>query len=127
MSLIDLHQKGTYYCIKERSHADNEERKKREVAAELKIPDDLKKDKWKVKIRDRERNEDPHATIIRGTKAWRFDLRHGGIMDPKPKPSEVPQKLLDHITKIENWDWLKKQWDKMYPNNPVEGSEDDND
>lgn len=45
-------------------------------------------------------------------------------MDKAPKPSEVPAELLEVIYKPENWQWLCEQWDRKYPDNPVEGSED---
>jgi len=43
-------------------------------------------------------------------------------MDRRPKPSDVPQELLDLI-KV-HWRWLCEQWDTKYPDNPVEGSEE---
>jgi hypothetical protein len=97
------------------------------VAAELQIPNDLKRARWKVKIRDKETREPPHATIIQGTKCWRLNLRDRQFMDKKPKPSEVPEKLLDHILKEENWEWLKHEWNRLYPANPVEADDDGDD
>ena len=38
------------------------------MAFNLKLPAVLAKKRWKVKIRDRIRVEDPHLTIIRGTE-----------------------------------------------------------
>ncbi len=44
------------------------------------LPADLALQGWKVKIRDRERAEPPHATILQGTDAWRLNLRNGSFM-----------------------------------------------
>ena len=84
----------------------------------------LRKARWKVKIRDKETREPPHVTIIRGTDAWRIDLRSGGFMDADPDPSEVPEELIDLIKTDANWQQLCDEWDQMYPSNPV--SEDEN-
>ena len=54
---------------------------------------------WKVKIRDRERNEPPHVTILHRTRAWRFDLRSGGFLDEEPDPKDVPEEVLAAIEK----------------------------
>src|SRR5258708_5376389 len=51
------------------------------MAFNLKLPAVLAKMRWKVKIRDKERVEDPHCTIIHGTTTWRVCLRDGRFMD----------------------------------------------
>ena len=38
-------------------------------------------------------------------------------MDRRPKPSEVPEELVELIHS--HWEWLCKQWDAKYPDNPV--------
>jgi hypothetical protein len=43
-------------------------------------------------------------------------------MDRRPKPSDIPQELLDLIQA--HWRWLCEQWDAKYHDNPVEGSEE---
>ena len=46
---------------------------------------------WKVKIRDRERLEPPHVTVVHKTRTWRFGLRSEGFLDEEPDPKEVPK------------------------------------
>lgn len=60
---------------------------------ELDIPRSLREQGWRVKIRDRERLESPHATVIRGTRVWRYGLRTGDFLDPEPPPRELPPGL----------------------------------
>lgn len=87
------------------------------------MPYELRLDKssralgWKVKIRDKERLEPPHVTIIKGTKSWRWDLRRQVFMDPYPPTKEVPEDLVTKL-KAEHSN-LKKQWDLKYPENKV--------
>jgi hypothetical protein len=45
------------------------------------LPRLLARMRWTVKIRDRERVEAPHCTIIRGTAVWRVGLRDGRFLD----------------------------------------------
>jgi len=79
---------------------------------------------WKVKIRDRERVEPPHVTVLRKTEAWRIDLRTGRFMDAEPPPEDVPEALVKFI--MANWRALQEQWDAMYPKNPTgSGVEDE--
>lgn len=85
----------------------------------LPLPATFQKARWKVKIRDKETREPPHVTVIRGTSAWRINLRNGEFMDHRPSPSEVPNKLLIIIKSEKNWLLLCEMWDQMYPNNPV--------
>ena len=72
---------------------------------------------WKVKIRDRERLEPPHVTILFKTKAWRINLRTRKFLDKDPPPSEVPSEILSAID--ESWSTLQDEWNKMYPENPM--------
>ena len=78
---------------------------------------------WKAKIRDRERLEPPHVTIIQGVKSWRFCLRTEQFLDVQPDPKDVPAGLLSAIRGqvVE----LRQQWDDMYPENPVRAEEQD--
>lgn len=83
----------------------------------LSLPEPWAARGWKVKIRDRERLEPPHATILHKTRAWRFDLRSQTFLDSEPDSSEVPEEVTVAVcsglaTPIE-------QWDRMYPTNPV--------
>jgi len=93
------------------------------MAFSFPLPAALKNARWKVKIRDKETREPPHVTIIRGTEAWRIDLRTGRFMDDDPDPSDVPAKLIELILMPANWLQLCEMWDVMYPNNPVAGQE----
>jgi hypothetical protein len=94
------------------------------MAFNLKLPAVLAKMRWKVKIRDKERVEDPHFTIIFGTRTWRVCLRDGRFMDGGSW-KDVPDDLRDIVR--DNWDRLCSAWDEMYPHNPVQGSEDHDD
>jgi hypothetical protein len=85
----------------------------------------LRKARWKVKIRDKETREPPHVTIIRGTNAWRIDLRTGEFMDDSPDPSEVAEELIELIRAEATWRQLCDAWDQMYPANPVAGEENE--
>ena len=93
------------------------------MAFELELPPALAARRWKVKIRDREGPEEPHVSIINRTRTWRFGLRSRGFLDSSPPPNEVPKALLDHIQA--NAELLRGEWDRMYPANPVAGTEDD--
>ena len=72
---------------------------------------------WKIKIFDRERNEEPHITIIRGTAYWRWGLRSQRFMDREPDSREVPRALLEFAR--ENIRLLANAWDMLHPHNPV--------
>src|ERR1700689_4376551 len=72
----------------------------------------------------RKTREHPHVTILRGTKAWRINLRTGAFMDGDPDPAEVPNQLVELIEQEATWQRLQYEWDRMYPNNPVSGDEE---
>ena len=94
------------------------------MAFNLRLPALLAKMRWKVKIRDKERVEEPHLTIIRGTRVWRVCLRDGRFMDGgswKDLPDGLQQVIEEH------WQQLCNAWDQMYPHNPIRGGEGDND
>jgi hypothetical protein len=87
------------------------------MAFALALPEPWAGQGWKVKIRDDERNETPHATFLRRRQAWRLSLRACAFLDAQPDPAEVPQALVEHA-------WSKRQalrrsWNTMYPENPV--------
>jgi hypothetical protein len=91
---------------------------------EVALPAAAKKAGWKVKIRDRERLEPPHVTILFKTEAWRVGLRDEELLVPpggswSALPPEVRQAIEAH------WDELIAAWDAMYPENPVEGTGDE--
>lgn len=72
---------------------------------------------WKVKIRDRERLEPPHVTILHRTRAWRFELRSWSFLDKQPDPKEVPAEVISEVrSKLR---LLRQEWDRMFPENRV--------
>ncbi|MFO0967326.1 MAG: hypothetical protein U0793_17345 [Gemmataceae bacterium] len=93
------------------------------MAFDLPLSKQLAKAGWKVKIRDKERLEQPHATIIRGTDSWRLGLRTGEFMD-EGRWKDFPDDLRTTIE--ENWRQLCREWDALYPHNPVPSEEEAN-
>ena len=91
---------------------------------DLPLPAAFRNFRWKVKIREMERREPPHMTVLRAAKAWRINLRTGEFMDDVPDPSELPDEIIEHIKTEANWKLLCEQWDRKYPANPVHGEED---
>lgn len=87
------------------------------MAFQLTLPLPWPKQRWKVKIRDCERVEPPHVTILCKSKAWRLGLRDKCFLDRKPDPGEVPDELLSEVWR--QMERLRKEWDAMYPENPV--------
>jgi len=93
------------------------------VAYSLDVRQPWSAQRWKVKIRDKERLEPPHVSILRGTNTWRLCLRTGEFLDDSPDPDDVPDGLLEVVRA--NWKHLQQQWDAMYPENPVISREPD--
>lgn len=60
------------------------------MAYALPLPDEWKKNGWRVKIRDDERVEPPHATILHKTRAWRLSLRTGCSSTVTRRPARYP-------------------------------------
>jgi hypothetical protein len=89
-----------------------------------KLPRQLAKAGWKVKIRDKERLEEPHLTIIWGTKSWRYGLRSRTFLD-EVRWKDFPKELREAIEK--SWGRLCAEWDAMYPHNRVSAQEEEND
>ena len=88
----------------------------------LPLPAEWRDQGWKVKIHGDERNEEPHVTVIRKTRRWRLSLRTGEFLDRTPPVRDVPDALVE-------WIWscreeLRREWDRMYPENPVFSQED---
>ncbi len=119
MSLIDRSILGHYNGVRKAGKA------RSAMAFELPLPDDLAGAGWKVKIYDRERLEPPHVTIVRGTLSWRFDLRAMSFMDKQPPPRKVDRRIVQVLE--DNRDQLCSEWDSMYPSNPVQAPEGDDD
>ena len=83
----------------------------------LNVPEPWASRGWKAKIRDRERLEPPHVTILYKTRAWRFDLRSEKFLDREPDPAEVPGEMAAAVRA--NLTLLRQEWDKLFPENPV--------
>lgn len=93
------------------------------MSYELPLPSWVQAQGWKVKIRDKERLEPPHATVLRKTEAWRWNLRTCSFMDRRPPPREVPESVVGSL--MEQYATLCSQWDEMYPENPVSPEAED--
>ena len=87
----------------------------------LDLPEALRRAGWKVKIRDRERLEPPHVTIIFKTSAWRIDLRTGHFLERGASWRTIDPRVRTEI--VAAWPLLIAAWDAMYPGNPVVGDE----
>jgi hypothetical protein len=74
-----------------------------------------------VKIRDNERLEPPHVTILKGTRSWRLSLRTGRLLDRQPSERLVPKDLIEFVRT--HLPVLAEHWDSMYPSNPVRSSD----
>ena len=83
------------------------------------IPPQFRNAGWRAKIREKERTEEPRVTLLRRTKSWRLSLRTGKFLDTEPDPSDVPEGLLDYVRNTQQWDLLRREWDRKYPENPV--------
>ena len=90
---------------------------------ELNLPRLLKRAGWKVKIRDKERLEPPHVTILLGMKAWRLDLRTREFLDRGDSWSQIDDGVRNAIET--NWKTLQHEWDQRYPENPIGEDDDD--
>jgi hypothetical protein len=93
---------------------------------ELKLPKRLKAEGWKVKIREKERLEPPHVTVMCGKKEWRIGLRDKTLLVP---PGGRWRDLDDELREIleNNWKKLQDAWDMKYPSNPIAGNEEEED
>lgn len=83
----------------------------------LNVPEPWASRGWKAKIRDRERLEPPHVTILHKTRMWRFDLRSEIFLDREPDSNDVPQEIVAAVRA--NLTLLRQQWDSIFPENPV--------
>ncbi|HKP75068.1 MAG TPA: hypothetical protein VJT67_05960 [Longimicrobiaceae bacterium] len=75
-----------------------------------------------MKIREDERTEEPHASVLFKLWAWRLSLRTGEFLDAAPPPREEPRELVE-------WIWsqreqLRAEWDEKYPENVVFSKEE---
>ncbi len=90
---------------------------------ELPLSKRLKSEKWKVKIRDQERVEDPHLTLLRNNDlVWRIGLRSlDFLVPPGGSWKEIDRGVEKAIR--DNWTMLQAEWDRMYPENPISSVE----
>jgi hypothetical protein len=95
------------------------------------LPRKFKAAGWKVKIREKERVEPPHVTIVHKTDEWRLGLRDKQLLvPPGGRIKDIDPAVMQIIE--EHWEALREAWDDKYPENPVsrveeEGDEDEND
>ena len=87
------------------------------MAFQLGLPAPWASRGWKAKIRDRERMEPPHVSIIFKGNTWRLNLRTGDLLDKEPAPADLPKDLVAVIRS--SFPSLIEAWDRMYPENPV--------
>ena len=91
---------------------------------ELALPKRLRTRGWKVKIRDKERVEPPHVTVMHREYEWRIGLRdQQPMMPPGGRLNDIDPEVIRIIE--ENWDVLIGAWDAKYPENPVSSLEDE--
>jgi hypothetical protein len=91
---------------------------------ELALPRRLKARGWKVKIREKERVEPPHVTIIHNEDEWRIGLRDRELLvPPGGRWKDIETEVLEIIEA--NWDRLQEAWNTKYPENPISSVEDD--
>ena len=77
----------------------------------LNLPEPWANRGWQAKIRDRERLEPPHVTVLYKTSAWRFDLRTEAFLDKEPSPKDVPEEVIGAVRF--NLTLLRQEWDRM--------------
>src|SRR5262249_41376047 len=79
---------------------------------------------WKVKIRDKERNEEPHVTVFRKEKVLRISLRqYPQALASDLEAGDLPKELWNLIE--DALPELRRYWDATYPENPIDSSEDE--
>jgi len=93
---------------------------------ELSLSKKLKNQGWKVKIRERERVEPPHVTVMCQMKEWRIGIRDNRFLIP-PGGSwrDIDGDVKDIVTK--HWEKLKVAWDAKYPENPISSDREEKD
>ena len=94
------------------------------MAVSFPLPQPHKGRGWKAKIRDRERTEPPHVTVLLKTSAWRLGLRERDYLDARPDPSDVPDAITDHLLSDKVFPTIVAAWDRLYPHNPVASDAD---
>jgi hypothetical protein len=90
------------------------------------LPKKLRAEGWKVKIRDKERVEPPHVTVMHQTEEWRLGLRDRQLLvPPGGRIRDIDPEVMEIIE--DHWDRLIEAWDEKYPENPVSGAEEGED
>jgi hypothetical protein len=78
-----------------------------------------------VKIREKERVEPPHVTVMRHTEEWRLGLRDKQLLvPPGGRIKDIDPEVMEIIE--EYWEQLIGAWDAKYAEHPVSSSEDEN-
>ena len=90
------------------------------------LPRKLKAEGWKVKIREKERVEPPHVTIMHKTDEWRLSLRDKKLLVPPGGRTKDIDPVVMNVIEV-HWEKLIAAWDAKYPENPVSGAEDGKD
>jgi hypothetical protein len=93
------------------------------MAYELPLDEGVRKAGWKVKIRDRERLEPPHVTILCKRRAWRLCLRTKEFLDRGDAWRQIDDEVRSAIET--EWQAIRAAWDELYPGNPVQGVTDE--
>jgi hypothetical protein len=93
------------------------------MAQSFTVPEPWAARGWRFKIRDKERVEPPHVTVLCRTRSWRFGLREGAFLDDEPPARDVPRALIRDLEK--RVDEFAAEWDRLYPMNPVKSNESD--
>jgi hypothetical protein len=84
----------------------------------------LKAEGWKVKIREKERVEPPHVTIMHKADEWRLGLRDKRLLEPPGgRIKDIDPAVMQVIE--EHWEQLIEAWDEKYPENPVSSAEEE--
>jgi len=91
---------------------------------DVKLPNAEAQAGWKVKIREKERLEPPHVTILHRGRSRRVGLRDGAfLVPPGGSWNEIPVAVREAIE--DAWEDLRRAWDAKYPSNPIGGDDDD--
>ena len=87
------------------------------------LPRKLRAEGWKVKIREKERVEPPHVTVMHKADEWRLGLRDRKLLEPPGgRIKDIDPAVMQIID--EHWERLIVAWDAKYPENPVSSDED---
>jgi hypothetical protein len=90
------------------------------------LPRKLRAQGWKVKIREKERVEPPHVTVMHKADDWRLGLRDKQLLvPPGGRIKDLDPAVIRAIE--DQWEQLIEAWDARYPENPVSGAEDEGD